>query len=251
MAKPVLYSDNSKPKNFFEVLQNAVINRYTKSFGGNEPVVYEFTQDRAMIHQYHVLLETMYRRTYDAYEFRADNDVYDKLSYILVARRGKLCLGGCRLTVREADEMWNLPLETEEFKLREIFPLMPLGKQKHGEISRFAIMEDCGGEDIFYGLCKVMYEKVISLELKYLFAKSTYVLARNWRLIANSFGVKTTKICDGLDVPDHPSIPDQKWYITASDLSKLYNVPEAVVTVESTNDIEEMLAIKPSLTLVE
>ena len=230
MAKPTLYRDNSKPRNIFEALQAAVINRYSKPYGGHEPVIYEFTQDRALIHQYHTLLETMYRRMYAAHNFKADVDVYDKLSYILIARRGRLCLGGCRLTVREYDEMWDMPMESKDFKLRDAFPDLRLDQERHGELSRFAIMEDSGDEDIFHGLCKVMYEKTLDLQIHYLFAKSTYPLARNWRLIANSLGVKTTKICSDLKVPEHPTIPDQEWYITLSDLSSLYQtaeVPEA------------------------
>jgi hypothetical protein len=225
MPTPTLYRDNSKPRNLLEALQAAVINRYTKPYGGHEPIVYEFTQDRALIHQYHRLLEAMYSRIYAAQNFVAD-DVYDKLSYVLVARRGRLCLGGCRLTVREYDERWKLPLESEGFIMRDVFPELPLDSVRHGEISRFAIMEDAGDEDIFHGLCKVMYQKVIELQVHYLFAKSTYTLARNWRLIANSLGVKTTKICDHLNVPEHPAIPDQKWYVTLSNLSSLYPVQE-------------------------
>lgn len=214
--------DNSKPKNFLEALQGAVIRRYSKPYGGHEPVIYEFTQDRALLHQYYRLREIMYQRMYNAKDLKAEEDLHDKLSHILIARRGNLCLGGCRLTVREGDEMWYLPMETTEFKLRTVFSDLPLEKDRHGEISRFAIMEDTGDENIFYGLCKVMYEKVMDSEIHYLFAKSTLPLARNWRLIANSFGVKHTKIRSDIEVPENPVHPGIKWYITASDIAGAY-----------------------------
>ncbi|MGE0754501.1 MAG: hypothetical protein AB7L92_05010 [Alphaproteobacteria bacterium] len=221
-SKIRLYSE-SKPRNFLEALQEAVLNRVTKPYRGQEPVVYEFTQDRALLHQYYRLREVMYQRMYHAKDLKAEEDLHDKLSHILIARRGNLCLGGCRLTIREGDEMWDLPMETTDFKLRRIFSNLPLLRERHGEISRFAIMEDCGDEDIFRGLCKVMYDKVVDSEIHYLFAKSTLALARNWRLIANSFGVKGTRICNEVTVPENPVHPGLKWYVTASNLSSLYD----------------------------
>jgi hypothetical protein len=248
MAKaPELYRDNSKPRNLLEALQAAVINRYSKPYNKQEPVVYEFTHDRGLLHQYYPLREKLYRKMYNCEEIRADEDVHDKLSYILIARRGNLCLGGVRLTVREGDEMWDLPMETEAFKLREKFPNLPLNRQRHGEISRFAIMEDTG-DDIFHGLCKVMYEKVVSLNIHYLFAKSTYPLARNWRLIANSFGVKTTRICNDIEVPSPQYIQDEmKWYVTLSNLSTLYAAEEKKPEV----DVVEAAAVAPQLALID
>jgi hypothetical protein len=253
MATPQLYRDNSKPKNLLEALQAAVIKRYSKPYGGNEPVIYEFTRDRALLHQYYRLRETMYQRMYNSAEFKAEEDVHDKLSYILIARRGKLCLGGCRLTIREHDEMWDLPMEASDFKLRKLFPALSLDRERHGEISRFAVMEDSGDQDIFHGMCKVMYEKVISSNIHYLFAKSTYPLARNWRLIANSFGVKTTKICENVAVPEHPLIPDAKWYVTLSDLSGVYKSLETAdhVKDEATEKMQEISLEKSHLTLVD
>ena len=255
MAKPTLYKDNSKSQNFLETLQSVILNRFFKPYGGDEPIIYEFTQDRALIHQYHVPLETMYRRMYDAHDFKADVDVYDKLSHILIARRGRLCLGGCRLIDREYDEMWRLPLETEDFRLRDLFPELPLKQVRHGEISRFAVMEDTGcDENIFYGLCKVMYEKVIASRVHYLFAKSTYPLSRNWRLIANSLGAKTTRICENLEVPEPSFIRDEKWYITLSDLSNLYPSSENVEPArheDAAESVRGMSPEKPRLVLVD
>ncbi len=235
MTKPTLYKDNSKSNNFFETMQAIMANRLAKPFGGNDPIVYEFTNDRGMLHQYYRLRETMYRKIFHTDEFNGQEDVHDKIGHVLIARRGKLCLGGCRLTIREADEMWDMPMETNGFVLRNVFPELPLNSFKHGEISRFAIMEDTGSdENIFYGLCKVMYDKVINEQIHYLFAKSTLTLARNWRLIANSFDVKTTKIRNDIEVPENPIHPDVKWYITVSQLSDIFNR-----AADATSDIDK------------
>lgn len=250
MTKPTLHSDNSKPRNFLEALQDKLIKRYSKPYGDDEPIVYEFTQDVALLHQYHHLREVMYKKVHHI-EFDGSEDLYDKLSHVLIARRGKLCLGGCRLTIREADETWKLPLETQGFHLRNTFPDTPLGKVRHGEISRFAIMEDSGTEDIFYGLCKVMHEKVLQSKIHYLFAKSPYVLARNWRMVANSFGVKTTRICNEITLPVDPDLPEFKWYIILSDLSSLHKASAEELNMDRGNSQDMPLLDKQHLALVD
>jgi hypothetical protein len=252
MAKPTLYSDNSKPQNFLEVLQSAIINRLSKPYGGNEPIIYEFTHDRALLHQYYRLRELMYRKVHHLDQFSAQEDVYDKLSHVLIARRGRLCLGGCRLTIREPDEMWPLPAETETFSFRGAFPQLALEKESHAEISRFAVMEDSGDENIFYGLCKVMFDKVIDSKIRYLFAKSPYTLARNWRLVAHKLGVKNTRICDEIDVPEDPHLPEFEWHIIYSDLLPYWRSDDrTVATSERADDETFAEAEKPHLSLAE
>lgn len=251
MTKPTLYKDNSKSNNFFETMQTVMANRLAKPYGGNEPIVYEFTNDRAMLHQYYRLRETMYERIHHIDASEMGEDTFDKIGHVLIARRGRLCLGGCRLVVREADEMWPLPLETSDFKLRNIFPNLPLNKIRHGEISRFAVMEDTGqDENILYGLCKIMYEKVVDLKIQYLFAKSPKTLARNWRLIANSLGVKTARICDNIDVPGDSNTADMKFYIVMSDLSAQINPHLATIDTPALSIVSQQDE-RPNLSMVE
>ena len=80
-----------------------------------------------------------------------------------IARRGKLCIGGCRLIIREADETFALPMETPDFKLRDVFPNLPLRKLRHGEISRFAVMDDDDDKiEIMLAISKLIIEKCLS-----------------------------------------------------------------------------------------
>ncbi len=219
MPKPVIEKDDSETDNFLVSLQSALTRRWLKPYSKNEPVVYEFTQDRAMLHQYFRLRAVMYDKVFKVEGYNWGEDFYDKIGHILIARRGNLCLGGCRLIIREADEAWPMPMESEQFNLREVFSDLGLDQFRHAEISRFAIMEDSGEEDVFGDLCKVMYNKVTSSDIHYLFVKSPYKMARSWRFIANNFGVKTTKIIDGVHPVDTSLGEDIKWYLILSDLS--------------------------------
>ncbi len=219
--------DNIGKPSFLGSLQTAITNRIVQPYGGKEPIIYEFTQDKGFLHQYYRLREMMYKIKHndnlnlDGYDL--GEDFYDKIGHILIARRGNLCLGGCRLIVREGDESWSLPMESTDFNLRNSLPNLHLDKIRHAEISRFAVMEDNGEENIFAGLCKIMYDKVTNSDIGYLFVKSPYHMARNWRFIANRFGVKNTRIIENIHPVDNTLPPDIKWYLVASDLTKFCN----------------------------
>lgn len=210
------------PQAILEAVQDSVIRRFTRSSQETKPVVFEFTEDPAMLHQYYILRDQIFGRDMGFSDDAGGADLHDKISEILIARRGNQVIGACRLTVREGDESMLLPMETESFKLRKLFPDLPLNKERHGVLSKFAILEEHNQREILLGLCQLMYDKVIASDIHYLFARATnFALARNWRLIANRHGAKHTRICEEIDVPDNPNFPGEKQYITFSDLSDL------------------------------
>jgi len=180
-----------------------------------DPVVYEFTNDRALLHQYYRIRELMYRKVFKTDRFMGEEDVHDKLSHILIARRGKLCVGGCRLTIREADEDFMLPMETSDFRLRNVLPDHPFKKIRHGEISRFAIIdEDEDKMGVMMALSQLIIEKSIDAELGYVYVKSSLPMARNWRKIGQSCGLRKSRICTEIKVPENPIHPEITWYIS-------------------------------------
>ncbi|MDX2072967.1 MAG: hypothetical protein SFX19_01225 [Alphaproteobacteria bacterium] len=218
MTKPTDAVEAPKTKSFLESAQEALIRRFGRPAPQPEPVVFEFTDDKALLHQYYRLRDQMFGRDVMNSDGSGGADNHDKISEILVARRGKLLIGACRLTVREGDESFLLPMETEDFKLREAFHNLPLDKERHGVISKFAILEEHRQQEIMHGLCKIMFEKVIGADTHYIFVRTTAALARNWRRIANSFGAAHTRICDEIIVPPIPNF-EEKAYLVMSDLS--------------------------------
>jgi hypothetical protein len=217
------HEDNKIEKSttgFLESLQDTFLRRFGRPSRPPEPVIFEFTNDKALLHQYYRLRDQMFGRDITHSDGSGGADIHDKISEILVARRGKLLIGACRLTVREGDESFLLPMESEDFKLRDVFPHLPLSKERHAAISKFAVLEEHRQQDILHGLCKIMFERVIATDTHYVFSRTTAVLARNWRMIANSFGAKHTRICSEIDVPPIPNF-DEKPYLVMSDLSDL------------------------------
>ncbi len=197
-----------------KTLEEALAKRYSsKGSIAHEPVVYEFTTDRALLHQYYQLREHMYRKAFKTDKFVGQEDVYDKLSHILIARRGKLCVGGMRITVREADEVFDLPMETSGFSLKNALPELDLGMYRHAEISRFAILDSEEDKEILYNMCKVLYDKLLQLEVDYGFARCTKLMARSWKMFANKFGSIGTHVRDDINLPENPLHPDIQWYL--------------------------------------
>ena len=168
----------------------------------------------------------MYRKIFHTDKFVGEEDVHDKISHILIARRGKLCIGGCRLTTREADEDFLLPMENQDFKLRDVFPNLPLKKIRHGEISRFAILDDDEDKlEIMLALSQLIIEKCIGSDLGFAFLKSNLPMARNWRKIGQTHcGLKKMRICTEIKVPENPIHPEITWYLTEIPLPVSENV---------------------------
>lgn len=220
MFTPSLQNQNDQSANILEEFQDMLIRRFGKLPKQPEPTVYEFTDDKALLHQYFVLREKMLGTDKFLPKNTLPQDIHDKISNILIARRGKLCIGGARLTIREGDETFPLPMETDEFKLRELFPHLPLDKVKHAVGSKFAILDNEKNHEILYALCKIMYEKVVAEGVEYYFVRATNLaLARNWRLIFNTMRPNSTRICNEIDVPDSPMFPGAKQYLVFSNLS--------------------------------
>lgn len=186
----------------------------------DEPVTYEFTRDPALLHQYYNFRVDMYRRVLGACDFNSQEDPYDKLSHILIARRGRLCIGGCRITVREPDETWLLPMENEAFHLKRAFPDLGLDRHPHAELSRFAILEEYNQKEVLLNMSQLIAYKAYELGLHHFFARSVYNMARNWTRQAVATGnVYDAKIARNVEVPGLPAHPDIKMHLTVFSLN--------------------------------
>lgn len=232
-------ASSSPPDNSKNHEEELLLERFRRKRFKRVPIKYEFTQDRALLHLYYVLRQEMYRRTYGSCEFPAQEDLHDKISYTLIARRGNLVVGGCRLTVREADEKFPLPMETDNFNLREVFrgTSLDLDKHKHGEMSRFAVMNDFKrNREVMIEMSRIIIQKAINLKLKCFFLKSNYLIARNWRMIANHLQLEN-EIMEHIKVPPPPHSTDVKWYLCAGYVNAEESEPNLSATEQSNSDI--------------
>lgn len=233
--------ENSEIKSTPDYLENAqeyLAHRFGRPQKQKDPVVFQFTTDKALLHQYYLLRDQMFKRFIKDYSGDTGADIYDKISEILVAVRGNLVIGGCRVTVREGDENFLLPMETKDFKIKEHFPELPLNTERHCVVSKFAILEEHKENELLYGLCKAVFNKTVSLGVHYGFACTRYELARNWRRIATIMGATKTKICEEIEVPESNSFPGQRLYMVYSDLSEFFRKDGSVVQMRAERKLE-------------
>lgn len=204
--------------------ENALAERFSRDKASpfTEEITYEFTDDRALLHQYYHLREVMYRRVLGLDNFDGGEDMYDKISHILIARRGKLCIGGCRITMREPDETFSLPMETNGFFLYDKIKDGSLS-YRHAETSRFAILSDRYEKDIMREMLRHMFDKLLEQEVKHLFIRSSYPMYRSWKLISTNIGFDNIDLYrnEDIGVPEDPVFPGLKICIARVNLPTL------------------------------
>lgn len=197
------------------MLQFLTLKHQMNPYGKGEQVVYELTQDQAQIFQYQRLAWMEHG------EPRVD--AHDAISLVFVARRGNLCLGGARVIVREQDEDFALPMEKTGFDLRATLDGLELFGDRHAEISRFAMMEDCG-VDVFSGLAKAIIDHLAAAQVPFAFIASSLVFARAWNKAANALAGGSTEVRKDVTMPQEEDSEVNR-YLTVMDLSR-YCAPE-------------------------
>lgn len=167
----------------------------------SEPVVYEFTKDPALCHQYYQLRYDVFGRTSGVYYVPSEEDDNDRRAHIFVARKGKLVIGGFRIIVREPGEDFAMPIDHHGFNIREALPQYNLAHVKHAEISRIAILEDYNTPEMLANFVWHMLIKCVDLDLQFAYGYARPHICRLWRRVANSFGVLKAEISDDVIPP--------------------------------------------------
>ncbi len=216
-------------RDFVDVLEDMIVKLAANSYCSRNNVVYEVTDDPAIISQYYAICGGMYRNIAMADRWTWCSSDYSKLSRLVVARRGKICLGGVMLTIREADEAWALPIERLGFAIKDLLPELALDKVRHGQIFGFSIMEDCAeeaiAEEIISGIFRTALEVAAAEKVSYVVTQSAYNLARRWQscgTISDKLNaIATTSInreLPNLEIEDGEYV---RWFLTVSDLTAL------------------------------
>ncbi len=188
-----------------------------------EPFTYEFTRDHALLYQFRLLCGTQ--------------DEFDDASQFLIARRGRLVLGGCRLTVHVPGEGADLPMESGGFQLAQTLKDFDLAHNTYAEISRVVIaasVEDSLQREIMLELVAGMVERMMELNVRYMFCKSTRAYARSWRMVAYSIGLNSHRIYTEISVPSDPVAPGVDCVLTYLELPALPAERFAVQSLDRT-----------------
>jgi len=187
--------------------------RYGRPAKKLEELTFEFTRDPALLHQYRNLYESECRVVFEIPQFRDAEEEYNHKSYILIARQGKLCVGGGRLTVSTPRKPQSLPLEINNFRLRDHFPSLEQKQMRYGELSRLVLLPEFRTGSITRQLFRGMYRKSLALDLDMVFAAAPLVNVRTYRQHCLAIGLKEAKVHLDVQVPPYPTFEEVKDYL--------------------------------------
>lgn len=173
-------------------------------------VVFEHTQDPALMDQYYKIRHKMYTELWncDAYPPHAIES--DHISDIIVARRGNNCVGGARLIIKEPLSNRLLPVEQQDnIDLNNLFPDLCLSSTVYAELSGFTRLPEYGGYPFSSRLYDCIKEHCLSRDVRHLFLIAAHNQTRNYRLMFTRHR-ETFTVFEGIHIPTLALYGDMK-----------------------------------------
>jgi Acetyltransferase (GNAT) domain len=164
-------------------------------------IKFETSCDMQYLQQYFFVREYAYRLDLRLQQFSGVEDEVDQYSQFIIARKGHFVLGGARLTVIHPNACRPLSLESDNFVLRKMFPV--LHKYSYCELGRTAVLPQYRSGDILSEIFRISAVLAASQGCKFLFGVSPYSVARRFRNVYNSLGYPT-EIYENIKAPVKP-----------------------------------------------
>lgn len=210
-----------------EFSESYLARRMMKAAKPQQPVVYEFTTDPGLLHQYYRLREDMFISVWGLKNFSGAKEPCDDISEIMVARQGLQCIAGGRLTISSPYNPHVLPMEKDDFRLADLLPDLNLGRRTYGEFSRLAILPEFRAGNVFPEIARRFIRKAIAEGVEYAFNIAPVPLARNYRHAVQLFGVQWDIRTD-VPVPDREEYEGIKMVLSVMDLTRFVRKPATV-----------------------
>lgn len=205
---------------FSSVPESTLARKALRSTNLQERVVFEFSHDAGLVHQYCNMRENMFISVWGLKHFSGMKDRFDDISQLMVARKGLQVIGGGRLTICPPSRPLAMPMENADFKLTEVFPELNLDKHTYGEFSRLAILPEYRAGSVFPELAKRFIRKAVAEGVDFAFNMAPVPLARSYRQAMQVFGLNWN-IRNDLVVPDREEFEGIKMTLSVMDLRNL------------------------------
>jgi len=186
--------------------------------------VYEFTNDPGLLHQYYRLREDMFISVWGLKNFSGEKEHFDDLSHIMVARQGLQCIAGGRLTISTPFNHQAMPMEKDDFKLKELMPDLNLAQRSYGEFSRLAILPEFRAGLVFPEIARRFIRRAIAEGVEYACNIAPQPLARSYRQAVQMFGLEWNVRHDVV-VPDREEYEGIKMVLSVMDLRHFAKKP--------------------------
>ena len=214
-----------QPGDFDAVSDERVVKRFTRMAREPQQLIYEFSRDPGYLHQYYRLREEMFIRIWGLENFNGAKDQYDDYSEIVIARIGNLVVGGARMTFSSASHPQKLPMEKDDFILREQAPELFVGNRPVVEISRLAILPEYQNSMVMLEICRDMLKLAVEQRAAYGVSVAPLALARNYRKVMFMFGLEW-EIQRKIQLPEREEYEGIKMAFSVMNLAPLYNRKE-------------------------
>ncbi len=191
----------------------------------SSPLEYEFTRDEALLHQYYRIREQAFIHRWGLEYFHAEKDYIDEISDILIVRKGKLCVGGARLTFSTPENHVMLPMEGADFNLRNVFPELTLNSAIYAECTRMAVLPEFRTKEITQKLQYHVVQRHIERHAQYGFWIAPILVARNNRQSGTNLGVHC-KIRMDIKIPEREEYEGIKMYLGVMDFTPVNPLPQ-------------------------
>jgi hypothetical protein len=186
----------------------------------NQAITFEFTHDAALVREYTAIYEREFKLHHNVPQYHTVEDDHHKRAFVLIARRGKQCIGGARLSVRTPDAPHPLPIEMDGFTLQEHFPRLRGSKARYGQIGRICLLPDFRGGKITRMMLGQLYRKIVSLDLQEIFGTSTTVHARAYKTTCVAMGLKHVRIYENIRLPAYPMCERERFILIGGTTEK-------------------------------
>ncbi len=212
--------------------------RYSrKTLFQKNDIVFEFTRDPALLHQYYKLRDLENLSVYGV-KGSSEETEYDRNGHIMVARIGNFCIGGARINVKTPRKPRLLPLEIGDFRIEEYFPHLHYKQLSYGQACMFALLPEFAGGDVSREMIKRICSKAAALNFSMLFGTCPILNARLYKQGCISIGLKNTEIRYDIELPLYPSLEEIKLYLLSIPLEESF-VRQSINT-ESRKQVEQL-----------
>jgi hypothetical protein len=210
-----------------ELSEEHLARRFMRPAKLQQDIQYEFTRDPGLLHQYFRLREDMFISVWGLKHFSGQHDGFDDISDIMIARKGLQCIAGGRLTVSSPSNPQPMPMEKEDFRLKDIFAQLDLPETTYGEFSRLAILPEFRAGAVFPEIARRFIQKAVSNGVEYAFNLAPVPLARGYRQAVQLFGLKWD-IRHDIKVPEREEYEGIQMVVSIMDLSLLVRNSKAI-----------------------
>lgn len=219
-------------------VESALSRRFTRSTRKKKELVFEFTKDPGLLHQYHVIYEREFRAMHNPNYTHVEDD-HDRRSHFLIVRRGNFVVGGARLSVKTPRQPQALPIEMNGFRVEEHFPYLGQKELSYGQVGRVCLLPEFRDGLTTRMIFWHIHRKSVALGISELFGTATLVSVRSYRQSCRSIGLAKAMIHTDVQLPVYPMCEDIKFYLIRIPLDKAPMEKESDFITEKESTVSE------------